>query len=280
MNKRIDFSNLGGYPIAEEDFEWMQSSYRNAFAALSGLIGNNTIVSGMVETGGNVTSGWLSINGELVPFIGGTIGTGEFIIDETSTPLVFDDGISRAALFERVARFSAGGTYNYAQLTRPGTIKEMWQRFDVKEVDCDNAYIATNFDSTGLGIGERVGWQVCNGQRGTKNRGGRISIGYSDVTVDPVDNVWDVIYNTAGALGGEKKHVITQSELPNINLSANAIGNRGWPDGSGDRNNNQYLLDTPGGSNGTKNIIVPLGGSNFPHENRQPFIVTLFIQKL
>ncbi len=130
MNKRIDFTKLGGYPLAQEDIDWLQQSYQGAFAAMAGLIGDKVIISGMVEAGGNVSAGWISINNELLPFTAGAIGTGEFIIEETKTPLTFFDGGIKEVIIQRVARFSAGGPYAYADLVRIGTLKAFKALFD------------------------------------------------------------------------------------------------------------------------------------------------------
>jgi hypothetical protein len=129
MNRRINFTNLGGYPLAQEDLDWMQTSYRNAFAGLAVLVGDKVIISGVVEAGGIVTNGWISMNGELLPFIGGAIAGGTFIIDEAAASLVFNDGTNNNVLFERVARFSTGGGYNYIDLVRLDSLKTQAQNF-------------------------------------------------------------------------------------------------------------------------------------------------------
>lgn len=42
-----------------------------------------------------------------------------------------------------------------------------YKTYDVMMLSCSNAYIIANFDGTGLGIAERVGWAICNGANGT-----------------------------------------------------------------------------------------------------------------
>lgn len=264
MNKRIDLTKLGGYPLAQEDLDWLQQSYREAFAGLAGLIGDKVIISGMQESSGNVTAGWVSIAGELLPFAPGTIGTGEFIIDETVTPLVFDDGVSKNVLYERVARFSSGGLYQYADLKRPGSIKEMWQRGDVKEIDCDAAYLAANFDVTGLGINERTGWAICNGSNGTRNRKGRVSVQFDSAQTE---------FDLLGETGGAKVHTLTTGEMPSHRHDYKHGGVGGVdsnPAGGGYGVNNptQYTQQTE------------YAGGGAAHNNLQPYIVSLFIQKL
>jgi len=130
------------------------------------------------------------------------------------------------------------------------------QTGDVKEIDVNNAYITANFDPSGLGINERVGWAICNGNNGTRNRSGRIGLQY-DVTN----------YPTLGATGGEKTHAITRDELP-----ANVIIPKKVTDGTSS--------DSGGLScNFDLNTNEALG-SGTPINLMQPYIVTLYIMKL
>lgn len=274
MNKRIDLSNTGGFPFTEGTLDFMQQSYRNALAAIAAMCGDKVIISGCVVNDQNqVSNGWIVYNGEMIPFTGGLLGTG-VVVQETAASANFQDGSVYDVYFTKTAFFGTPATFNWSDLKRLNTLQETWLPGDVKEVDCNAAYIAANFDATGLGINERKGWAICNGNNGTKNRGGRVSVGYSTVTIDPNDNVWDVLYNTIGATGGEKKHTLSQSELPNIQLNSGLYNNsQDYVDGSADPNN----VGTT--ANGTP-IKTSSLGSGLAHENRPPFIVTLFIQKL
>jgi len=262
MNKRLQLTYLGGYPLSQKDLDWMQVSYRGAFAAMSALIGDSVIISGMVEAGGNVSGGWISINNELLPFVGGAIGSGEFIIDETSETLVFHDGLGKITRFERVARFSVGGPYQYSNLKRVPTIKETWQYGDIKEIDCDAAYIAANFDGTGLGINNRVGWAICNGNNGTKDRQGKVS-----VQLDSSQTEFDLM----GETGGTKTNTLLPANLPSLPATQGLVKVDGVDtftsgDSSAGEFNNKTMQAWPGAST--------------PVNNLQPYIVSLFIMKL
>lgn len=48
---------------------------------------------------------------------------------------------------------------------------------DIKEVACTQAYISANFNGTGLGTNERLGWAICNGQNGTFDLRDRVTVG-------------------------------------------------------------------------------------------------------
>lgn len=133
------------------------------------------------------------------------------------------------------------------------------QTGDVKEIDVSNAYLLANFDPTGLGINERLGWAICNGNNGTRNRGGRVAIQYNTT------------YPTLGATGGEASHVLTTNEIPSLNVPfTGSSADNGDP--------GTYIITAANQSNGAKNITATGGGQS--HNNMQPYIVTVFIMKL
>jgi hypothetical protein len=126
---------------------------------------------------------------------------------------------------------------------------------DIKEVDCTNTYILLNFDATGLGINDRAGWAICNGLNGTKDRNGRVGIGYGSS------------YTTMGVTGGSKDAVVVShnhviNEVYNENTTGTKVGSGGG------------TIE----SVGTQNVSTT--GVSGTDKNMQPYIVTLYIQKL
>lgn len=284
MNKRIDLSFNGGLPATQYTLDWMQDSYRAAFAGLAGMIGDKVIISGVAVVGGNVTSGWIAVNGELLPFVGAPVGT-DVIIQEITEDRVYNDNVNHTVYYKRQATIGSGaGSFPFADLTRPGTIKELWQTGDLKQVHCDGAYIAANFDGTGLGIANRVGWAVCNGDNGTVNMGGRVAIGYDAVAIDPADNVWDVIYNTMLSTGGQKKHTLASGEQGAITAAAmvDDIGGGGTSAIARIKiNGTEVPRDGAGNQGGWgSNATIAAAAAGTAHENRPPFVVTLYLMKL
>ena len=128
----------------------------------------------------------------------------------------------------------------------------LYLKGDVKEIDCDNTYLALNFDNTGLGINDRVGWAICNGLNGTKDRNGKTAIGYG------------AAYTTIGATGGSTDAIIVAHSHPYSEyvLSGSNSGSGGEAAG--------YF------ATGSTSTV----GESGINKNMQPYIVSLFIQKL
>lgn len=139
------------------------------------------------------------------------------------------------------------------------------QTGDVKEIDVSTSYIAANFDVTGLGKNERLGWAICNGNNGTRNRSGRVPLQYD------VSN-----YPTLGATGGNNTISLNANNIPV--LSANLPVSSG-DNGGGDFSRIMATNIEPQGSKLYTNTINQ-GSTNTPIDIRQQYIVTLFIQKL
>ena len=154
---------------------------------------------------------------------------------------------------------------------------------DIKEIACNQQYINDNFEPSsntineGLGKltkpngtpGERYGWAICNGKNGTIDKGGNVSVGYSPskgyLLSGPGPN---------NGLPGEKTVTLTESQMPSHNHGYTGVQGNGWPDGSGD--------STGVGSGGSYPRQTQLlnKGSGQAHNNMQPYIVTLFIQRV
>lgn len=151
---------------------------------------------------------------------------------------------------------------------------------DIKEIACTQQYINDNFEPNSntfeegkaFSTSERVGWAICNGKNGTINKMGRVAIGY-----DPINYQ---LGSVAGSnTGGEKTVTLQEPQMPIHNHGYTGRDGRGWPRDS---------ADTIGGSEGdsgwyrsyVRNTKIENKGGGQAHNNMQPYIVTLFIQKI
>lgn len=274
MYKRIDFGQLGGNPIDQDNLQWMQDSYRSAFAAIAGLVGSKVIISGMAVTGPNISNGWLTYNGELLPFTGGAIGDGSIVVQEIANdPVQFQNGDSHVVEIKRVAVLGGPATFNYSELTNIGVLKRMWLPGDTKMIQVTMDYIAANFDATGLGINERVGWKVMNGQNGTINMSDKLPLGYN----------WANLGTETEIVGaGKGSNTIDKNQLPG-DMSLSIPGQSGG-DNSDHTNTTQFAFGDKGPGENAASISVPYSRSKAGGEYGQAYypasIITLYIVKI
>lgn len=123
---------------------------------------------------------------------------------------------------------------------------------DVQLVDCSNAYITANFDGTGLGINDRLGWAICNGNNGTRNWNGKVPMAYG------------TSYATMGATGGSKDAIVvehTHTYSQYVQSGSNS--------GSGGEAAGYFQSGTTGTT-----------GVSGTDKNLQPYTVVLAIMKL
>jgi hypothetical protein len=125
---------------------------------------------------------------------------------------------------------------------------------ELKLLDTTNLYITDNFDGSGLGINEMLGYAICNGQNGTRDWGGRVPLAYDDS-----------LYPTLGAIGGSKDAVVVSHTHTANGFGASGSGLNGLAD-----NNffyGQISETTSAGESGT-------------NKNLQPYRVVLYVMKL
>jgi|LakMenE18May11ns_1017448.scaffolds.fasta_scaffold9765654_2 hypothetical protein len=176
--------------------------------------------------------------------------------------------------------------------------ESQWLPGDVKEVDCSSAYIAIHFEDDGMGKvgGLREGWAICNGNNLTKNRMGRVSVGFGSLG----NTVYTMDINGSPNIGGAQTHALTVTEMPphkhgfriydadDLNWNSQGtvsggvynhpVGTDNNPGGSSYLNYTDVKVT--GGVGSTlegNNTVSPVVSA---HNNMQPYIVTLFIQKL
>lgn len=265
--RRIDFSNLGGFPFSATRLNYMQQSFTEPLVSLAKLIGNNTIVCGVTVAGSNVSDGWIVYDNELLFFAGGPLSAGVVVQETAELTMAFEDATNHGIHFNKYATCGVPATFQFSDLKRINTLQQIWLTGDVKMLHVDMAYVAANFDGTGLGKNERLGWAVCNGQNGTIDMGDKLPLGYN----------WINIAGTTDAVKAAKgSSTILQENLPAVQIdvpilkSETSVG----PSGSG------YITT---GNEGNEPIDGPIlktnnlgaGNSYYPDS-----IITLYIVKL
>lgn len=128
-------------------------------------------------------------------------------------------------------------------------------QFEIKDLWVSQGYIDDNFDETGFGINLCVGYAICNGQNGTPNLDGLVTIGYGNN------------YNVIKAIGGSKNAVVVE-HIHTMSYGSSGVNTATQVSRDADGNNYIGLTTTnPAGESGI-------------NKNMQPYMVLLKIMKL
>lgn len=118
MNKRLDLTHPGGVYAYQDTLKYMQDAYASNFDLLAKFVGDKVILDGVVDDGSNVSAGWISYNGELIPFTGGAKQS-NVLVQDVGTDELYDDGIERPFYYAKTAKMvNAGGTFPLTDLKR------------------------------------------------------------------------------------------------------------------------------------------------------------------
>lgn len=297
MNK-IEVQQTGGFPLETDSLEFMQSCW-TVLGALGYIAGNTVILQGCVEVSGNVTAGYLYINGEVVRFDGGAIGSA-IRIQETPITRIFQDGTEKVVFKERKAVFGTPGLA-WSQFKRPKTTVNLTTL--INELQPKAVPVGAIMMWAGA-IGDiPTGWKLCDGNNGTPDLRSKFIVGYNDSDSD---------YNAIGKTGGTKTVTLTEGQMPKHSHDASSAGGHShtYPDsyyietgselngktkvpgtsqeslpgsyaGSAgtDVNNNAILYRTRNTSSSPNHThTISEKGNNEAHENRPPYYTLAFIQ--
>lgn len=119
--KKIDFTHAGGFPLTQENIDYLQQAYTECVNALAMMGSDGTtpiLISGMVPSipspgSTSVTDGWFFYNGEMVRFTGSAVTpTGAsvpiIVISPASTNLTYYDGSIYPAVLNTTATLTSG----------------------------------------------------------------------------------------------------------------------------------------------------------------------------
>jgi hypothetical protein len=138
MYKKIDFTQLEGFPLTQDTLAELQKSYRDTFGGLAFFLGDYVIVSGVADLGASYGDGWVAINGELLPFVGG-VKAAQIIIEETVVSKQFADANSKPVWYTRVAKCGVAGGTTVATFVRLSSIKQIMANLAAEITNRTNA---------------------------------------------------------------------------------------------------------------------------------------------
>lgn len=129
----IDYNQSGGFPLSAQILAAAQDAYKN-FNAYGQLAGQLAIITGCNDINVNeVSDGFVSINGELLPFKSST--KSEFVvIVESSDIRGFEDGSAKPVIYKRYVTFGNAATqYSWSDFRRPLTLFQLEDRLKIVE---------------------------------------------------------------------------------------------------------------------------------------------------
>lgn len=248
-------------PFSQNVAAYMQGTYALQFGALAGLLGNRVILSGVEVSGGNVSAGWITENGMLIPFEAGLAGDRVEIITSTAD-LLYEDGQTKQVFTTRVARCANAGGFAFSELRRLSSYRSLMDMVVP-------AGVVLMWSGAVNAI--PAGWALCDGggSPARPDLRGRFIVGF-----DPSD----VDYNAIGKVGGAKRVTLTALEMPSHTHAFDAHDPNNSVGGSGD--GDHWKIGPPPLGSGQPGTPIGSTGGDQPHENRPPYYVLAFIIKL
>lgn len=121
MNRRIDFTHLGGLQTYQDTLEYLQYAYSQPMDAVAQVIGDKVVLSGVADQGATVSDGWISYGGEILPFSGG-LKSQYVIIEQIVGTEEFADTVQRPVYYTRRLKFGNAlgpdGGFLFSDLSR------------------------------------------------------------------------------------------------------------------------------------------------------------------
>ncbi|EKT3957704.1 hypothetical protein NTJ28_001691 [Flavobacterium psychrophilum] len=171
-----------GFPGTNKTWRFIQDAFREPLGALAKLAGDKTIITGVVNTAGVVSDGFIVYDGEIIPFQGGNIATEVTIIEafenvNYNTDANDDTVLDSLPAYRTIyARCGTGGSviFPFTDLTPLKTIKELSSFTLPANIVIDANYVHTDVNFTlallnklngieaGAEVNVQADWNVVN----------------------------------------------------------------------------------------------------------------------
>lgn len=298
MNTINFFNSKKNFPLSVQVVDFMQSVVKSAFqlAKIGGK--DRYILDGCMNTTGNTwTSGYVVINGELLPFVGGT-GQATVRIREDKTNIIAGYETYTDVYVTRVVEFGSNlnnvDTYSWAEFEKLTTNSDIVKNFATKaELDAVRLLVMPKGAIIEFDILNNptipTGWRFCNGDTvegygKLPDKKRRVTVGYDPDAPNTPNNVVDdrnadgsVIqnYGKVGNTGGKHEVKLTKQEsgLPDHTVD---LGYHSLIDGGGTQREGWLPYDPD--VHVFRN--VPGFDAEKSHENRMAYTVGYHIVKI
>ena len=271
-----------GFPATNKTWRWLRDMI-NAVHELAKLGGTDYILTGCEVQGNNVTDGWVVLDGELLPFKGGSKAVQIAIKESIEKTTYLEDldsdgtGDSKDTYFGRYVEFAAGSK-NFDALPRINPIVELQKA---------QTPVGAIVMWAGAVTAIPTGWKLCDGSDGTPDLRGQFIVGY-----DPTDSA----YNAVGKQGGAKEVELTEAQMPQHKHTGttdtspqhrhkipDVIPKRRSGEGDNGRYDQMwqgYLTNqyTEYAGSHRHSLDMSNAGGGQAHENRPPYFTLAFIQ--
>lgn len=273
---RLILNGTDGFPLYTDTLEEAQRAW-SIINAFCGIVGDKAIISGCVQTGSQVSDGFIVLNGEVLPFKGGTLGQNIFIKEEI-TEREFKDKSRKPVFLARTAVFGSSTpdkTYQWVDFVRVENLIEN----NKKHADFEARLQALEAKKSPVPIGLIAIWgkpasePIPEGWRECTDLRGRFPVGWNP---DDNDNVHNL--RAIGGVGGAKMHTLTEREMPEHNHEYEDIyysethGHVGVPNAFGSARS-----DNDNSGHQMRRTSYNKGG-NMPHNNMPPYRIIRFIE--
>lgn len=153
--------SASGFPGTNKTWRFVQDAFREPLGALAQLAGDKTIITGVVVNNADpnnvtVSNGYISYNGEIIPFVGGTFVGTVTIVENVENVMYNTDADNNLQLdslpaYRTIfAKCGTGGSdiFQFSDLATLKTVKELSDFELPSDIVRDANYVHTDYNFT------------------------------------------------------------------------------------------------------------------------------------